>query len=225
MAVARQIEIDAEKEADRIAEKKGELRRSDRSRQKKNRGGNRSASGGGRRRSFNEGSNNRRPGGGSRLHPNNFNIQHMISASSSSSAPVSRPPSTATSPPPAAAAAAAATAASSSFSRVPQTTTYRYPNEKRMSNVDNQRQAPLVPPSRRKLSEAKEERGFRNGSMSNRKKRQNDEEADIVAQLKVEQILADAARGRAVNGSYGKHKPPSQLWPSNSQKQFARRSK
>lgn len=99
---------------------------------------------------------------------------------------------------------------------------YRYPNERKIAIVD-QRQAPLVPPSRRKLAEVKEERIFRNGGMSTRRRSEDDEDAVVQAQLKVEQILADAARGRAVNGSWGKNKPPLVLWPSSAQKNAAKR--
>lgn len=90
--------------------------------------------------------------------------------------------------------------------------------------MDGLAQAPPVPPSRRKLAESREERSFRNGGMSaSKKSKEEAEEAEVAAQLKVEQILADAARGRAVNGTWGKSKPPKLLWPSSAQKNSERR--
>ena len=103
-------------------------------------------------------------------------------------------------------------------------TKYEYPNERRKTAVDGLAQAPPVPPSRRKLAESREERSFRNGGMSaSKKSKEEAEEAEVAAKLKVEQILADAARGRAVNGTWGKSKPPKQLWPSSAQKNSERR--
>ena len=46
--------------------------------------------------------------------------------------------------------------------------------------------------------------------------RSKDKGLQKKAQLKVAKILADVARGRAPDGSYGPAKPPSRLWPTNS---------
>jgi hypothetical protein len=190
LALKKQKEIDLQRREEELSRKRGEFPKRKVGRRGASSGGRKSQS---RRRSFNEGSNSRRRRGGSRL------------ASSSSSPAVKRSISSNTngdnfSPPP---------------SRVLHE--YTYPNEKKLAEVDG-RQAPLVPPSRRKLAETQEERRFRNGDMSNRKRRENDEEAQAQARLKVEQILTDVARGKAVNGSWGKSKPPVVLWPSSAQK-------
>jgi hypothetical protein len=188
MGIAKQRHDSEEREA----LKRGELRRKDANKLQKTMGNNNSTR---RRRSFNEGSNSRRRGGSrnSRLH---------------SSRPGSSPATKRT---------GAANDYDDDNQHVPQTTRYVYPNERRMADLDDVRQAPQVPPSRRKLAEVQEERHFRNGGMSKRRL-QDQEEAESAAQLKVEQILAEAARGRAANGSWGKTKPPKRLWPSSAQK-------
>ena len=186
MAIQKQLADQEEREA----LKRGELRR--RKNAKKTTNGH----GGRRRRSFNEGSNARLTGSSSRLRSS------RRSGQSSTSSPASK-----------------RTGSNNEYddeSTVPQTTRYVYPNERRMTNLNHIRQAPQVPPSRRKTEEAKEERSFRNGGMASQRQMKNQEAASVQAQLKVEQILADAARGKNPHGSWGRSKPPKKFYPTGS---------
>ena len=199
MAIAKQKQLVVKQRMDRLADKRGEPRR-----HASKRVPTRKIQRNGGKRMFYEGSNARRPNGGSRLHSSSSPVKRSSSPRSPQS---SSPPKSSTSPPSSASPPLSSTTIT--------TSSYRYPNERVVPCVQL-RQAPLVPPSRRKLAEATEERTFRKGT--NRRSKEDDEEAQMVAQLRVEQILADAARGKNPNGSWGKNKPPVKFWPSSAQK-------
>ena len=158
-----------------------------------------------RRRSFREGANNANQRGGSHF-LTSHQIHRQERAASHRSAVVKR-----------------GTTGKNRKSK-PAPTKYCYPNERKLNHLDREYdcEVPMVPPSRRKFAEVKEERtllaahGSSRSSEAVSKSREKDSLGN--AQLRVEKILANVARGRAPDGGYGKTKPPRNLWPTNSYK-------
>ena len=179
------------------------------SREKKRRGGgggnkNNNNNGSGRRRSYREGANRR--GAGSRFQDSQRRLEQRSNAGRGS---------------PAMKRGHGGSIAAGKKTK-PISSRYCYPNERGIHSLDNDYdfEVPLVPPSRRKFAAMKEERGLMaaHGGSSSKlaAARSKDKGLQKKAQLKVAKILADVARGRTPDGSYGPNKPPSKLWPTNS---------